>query len=132
MPEGPPRRRYPGSQAPGLIPKLGRRLARSRCILRSSGGFTLIEIMVVMVILGILAISIIAIYQDLTTRARQAADDGTLGALRSAVSQYVAKNGATPPDTTVLDSLVSPTPPQFLYYAGYAYDPATGIVTGVP
>jgi type II secretory pathway pseudopilin PulG len=88
--------------------------------------------MVVVAILGVLAISVLAIYQDLTTRARQAADDGTLGALRSAVALFIAGNGFPPPDQAVLDTLVKPSPPVFLFYTGYDYDPGSGTVTAKP
>ena len=88
--------------------------------------------MVVVAILGVLGVAVLAIYQDLTTRARQSAGGGTLGSLRSAVSRHIAKNGAPPADQAVLDTLVHPSPPTFLQYSGYSYSAATGVVTAVP
>lgn len=63
-----------------------------------AAGFTLIELVIVIVILGILASVAIPKYEDMREQARTAALKGQLGAIRSAVSiQYArnALNGAT-------------------------------------
>jgi MSHA pilin protein MshA len=51
---------------------------------RQQGGFTLIELVMVIVILGILAATAIPRFFDLTGEAQQAATDGMAGALGSA------------------------------------------------
>lgn len=69
-------------------------LARTgqREIIMKSNAFTLIELVVVIVILGILAAIAIPKYIDLTERAKLAADRAHLGALRSSTHLLYAQN----------------------------------------
>jgi len=59
---------------------------------RTQAGFTLIELVIVIVILGILASVAIPKYEDMREQARTAALKGQLGAIRSAVSIQYARN----------------------------------------
>ena len=59
---------------------------------RNESGFTLIELVIVIVILGILASVAIPKYEDMREQARTAALKGQLGAIRSAVSIQYARN----------------------------------------
>jgi len=62
------------------------------CRRSSESGFTLIELVIVIVILGILAAVAIPKYEDMREQARVATLKGQLGAIRSAVAIQYARN----------------------------------------
>ncbi len=58
-------------------------------------GFTLIELILVIAILGILAVSALPKFLDLSTKAEQASRDGVVGAVRSGIALYRANEMVT-------------------------------------
>ncbi len=60
--------------------------------LRNQRGFTLIELVIIIVILGILSVVAIPKYVDMQEEAREASIRGALGNMRSAISIQYAKN----------------------------------------
>lgn len=88
-------------------------------MLKNKGGFTLIELVMVIVILGILAAVAIPKYADLAGEARTAVLDASVGAIKSAaIIQFARTRTAntlasiiaqTDLDAAVLSTPISPT-----------------------
>src|SRR5580765_6232138 len=62
-------------------------------------GFTLIELMIVVAIVGILAAIALPAYQDYTIRARVSEAAAAAGACKTAVAEFYASNATLPTDT---------------------------------
>ncbi|OGS20822.1 MAG: hypothetical protein A2252_00195 [Elusimicrobia bacterium RIFOXYA2_FULL_39_19] len=73
---------------------------------KAAAGFTLIELMVVIVILGLLAGVIAPKIPQFITKAREAKTKGSLANLKSAVHIYYIDNNAFYPTTSLYVSLV--------------------------
>lgn len=65
-------------------------------VIRKQGGFTLIEVMIVVAILGILAALAVPQYQTFTTRAKISEGLVLLGPVKLAVAEYYALHGRLP------------------------------------
>ena len=72
----------------------GARMKMKKSSLRKSHGFTLIELIMVIVVLGFLAVIAIPEYVDLGPRAQKANEDGVVGGVRAGIATQVAKNAA--------------------------------------
>ncbi len=81
-------------------------------------GFTLIELMIVIAIIGILAAVAIPKFADMVAKSKEGATKASLGAIRGALTVYYGENEGkypvvngqtdTPTATTVLDSALVP------------------------
>lgn len=84
-------------------------------------GFTLIELMIVIAILGILMAIAIPAYQDYTVRAKVTEAMNRAGGLKSAVADYYNNTGTFPADMSDM-GLVNETNPSLNVSGVHIYD----------
>jgi len=63
--------------------------------INNQGGFTLIELVIIIVVLGILAAVTIPKYQDISSQAKEAAGRAALGSIRSGITIYYANQAVS-------------------------------------
>ena len=93
--------------------------------MRGERGITLVELMVAVAIIAVIASIAIAVYQNLQQKARLAADQGVLAAMRSAIAIYYGLHNGTFPGSP--GNYVLPSPPVFRC-TGLTY--SYGVTTG--
>lgn len=108
-------------------------------LMKSKKGFTLVELMVVIIILGILVAIAIPIYNNVTKSAKENACKANIRTIQSAVQMYQADHDGKLPSslrdlvsesesgTKYIDEL--PKCPVSDYTADYDYERTTGIVS---
>ena len=81
---------------------------------RVQQGFTLIELMIVVAIVGILAAIALPAYQDYTVRARVSEAAAAAGACKTSVAEYYASKAALPAGTNEAGCSGSASPTQYV------------------
>jgi type IV pilus assembly protein PilA len=95
--------------------------------MKKQQGFTLIELMIVVAIIGILAAIAIPAYQDYTIRAQVSEGLNLSGGAKAAVTEYFQDRGAMPTNNT-LAGLAQPTEIQGKYVESVTVG-ASGVIT---
>jgi len=90
---------------------------------RSSSGFTLMELLIVVIVVGILATIALPQFRNMVNRARMAEARNTVGAILTAELAYFQENTAFTNNLGQLDVTIPPAPPGNFTYAVLAVNP---------
>lgn len=86
---------------------------------KNKKGFTLVELMVVVVIIGILVAIAVPVYNGVSTNAQANADKATVRTLNGAVSMYMADDKITTKDAKITAGTKADEAAAVLVAAGY-------------
>ena len=97
--------------------------------MKQQSGFTLIELMIVVAIIGILAAIAIPAYQDYTVRAKVSEVLGIASAAKTSISEYYSTMGKMPADANAAG--VNTSAAQSTYISAVAYAQSSSTVARV-